>query len=64
MFGTGTNIWFKNGEYHRDGDKPAITHVNGNKCWYKNGKEYIPNFYEEFQILKVKYDSIKQILNV
>jgi hypothetical protein len=31
---------FKNvkGQIHRDGDKPAIIHANGNQYWYKDGK--------------------------
>jgi hypothetical protein len=34
----GTLIWYKNGECHRDGDKPAWIYPNGELTWYKNGK--------------------------
>ena len=30
--------WYKNGELHRDGDKPAVEYSNGDKMWYQNGK--------------------------
>ena len=60
----GTKIWYQNGQRHRDGDEPAVIDADGSKEWYKNGKSYKPNLYDEFQILKRKYNSIKQILNV
>ena len=35
----GTLLWFKNGVWHRDGDKPArIYAANSTLLWYKNGK--------------------------
>lgn len=37
VFGLDT-IWFKDGVFHRDGDKPAIITWNGTKYYYKNGK--------------------------
>ena len=40
----GTAVWLnKNGLIHRDGDKPAVFYSDGTICWFKNGKEYIPN---------------------
>ena len=35
-----TKKWYKNGELHRDNDKPAIIWSNGQKEWYKNGKRH------------------------
>lgn len=35
---TGTQIWYKNGMVHRDGDLPAIIRSNGEKHWYSNDK--------------------------
>jgi len=35
---SGTLFWYKNDEYHRDKDKPAIIYSNGDMFWYKNGK--------------------------
>jgi hypothetical protein len=32
-----TLMWYKNGVYHRDGDKPAVIHVD-TLSWWKNGK--------------------------
>jgi hypothetical protein len=32
----GTLGWFKNGELHRDGDKPAYIGANGTLLWFKN----------------------------
>ena len=31
-------VWTKDGEIHRDGDKPAMVYTNGSKHWYKHGK--------------------------
>jgi hypothetical protein len=31
-------FWYKNGDYHRDKDLPAIIHNDGRMSWYKNGK--------------------------
>jgi hypothetical protein len=33
----GTLVWFKNGVYHRDGDKPAYIGSDGSLAWFKNG---------------------------
>jgi hypothetical protein len=35
---TGSLAWFKNGYWHRDGDKPAYIHPDGTLQWHKNGK--------------------------
>jgi len=35
----GTKRWYnEKGELHRDGDKPAIEWIDGDKTWFKNGK--------------------------
>ena len=36
----GTRIWSQNGQFHRDGNLPAIIHFNGTQWWYQNGKLY------------------------
>lgn len=33
----GTKEWYKNNDFHRDGDLPAIIYNNGTKKWYRNG---------------------------
>ena len=30
--------WCENGEWHRDGDLPALVYSNGTKKWYQHGK--------------------------
>jgi len=35
---SGTMAWFKDGNYHRDKDKPAIIYSNGDIAWFKNGE--------------------------
>jgi len=35
---TGNKYWYKNGQSHRDNDKPAIISSSGNMNWFKNGK--------------------------
>jgi hypothetical protein len=38
------SIWYKNGEYHRDNDLPAvICHSKQKSYWYKNGKLHREN---------------------
>jgi hypothetical protein len=40
----GTELWHnKNGQLHREGDKPAVIYSNGDKCWCKNGKLHREN---------------------
>ncbi len=39
-FGNGLLAWWKNGEPHRDGDKPAEIDVDGSMFWYKNGEHH------------------------
>jgi hypothetical protein len=34
---SGTLEWCKDGEYHRDGDKPARIYKDGTLVWWKNG---------------------------
>ena len=34
----GTQRFYKNGELHRDGDKPAVICANGEQHFYENGK--------------------------
>ncbi len=39
----GTKYWYKNGELHRDNDKPAVIWADGSLTWYKNGKLHRDN---------------------
>jgi hypothetical protein len=39
----GTIRYYKDGLLHRDGDLPAVEHINGDKYWYQNGKLYRDN---------------------
>lgn len=34
----GNQTWYKNGQIHRDGDKPAVIYIDGSKLWLKNGE--------------------------
>ena len=34
----GTRAWYRHGELHRDGDKPAVEQTNGTRWWYRDGK--------------------------
>jgi hypothetical protein len=36
-------FWYKNGELHRDYDKPAVINFGGTQKWYKNGKLHRDN---------------------
>jgi len=38
-------LWYKNGNFHRDNDKPAIIWYSGYMTWYRNGK-YLRGSYE------------------
>lgn len=33
----GNTFWYKDDQYHRDGDLPAIEFADGSKFWWKNG---------------------------
>ena len=35
-------VWYKNGSFHRENDKPAFIHPNGKKEYWYEGKEYDP----------------------
>jgi len=37
------SIWYKNGEYHRDNDLPAVIQANGEQRWYQYGKLHRDN---------------------
>ncbi len=40
----GTKFWYnKDGELHRDNDRPAIEYISGSKSWYKNGEWHRDN---------------------
>jgi len=39
----GSQVWYKNGEFHRDNDLPAIIETDGTKYWYQNGKYHRDN---------------------
>lgn len=38
IYGNGDEVWYQNGEIHRDGNKPAITKRDGVRKWYLHGK--------------------------
>jgi len=38
IFLSGIATWYKNSNYHRDDDKPAIIYPDGTKEWWKDGK--------------------------
>jgi hypothetical protein len=38
MNSNGAQVWYKNGQYHRDGDKPAVIGATGTLIWWKNGQ--------------------------
>ena len=35
--------WYKDGEWHRSNDKPAVIFFDGSRYWYKNGKRHRDN---------------------
>jgi hypothetical protein len=37
-------FWYKNGDYHRDKDLPAIIWCDGYLSWYKDGFTIKPNY--------------------
>jgi hypothetical protein len=39
-YADGTLTWWKNGEYHRDGDKPARIGADGSLTWFKNDRRH------------------------
>lgn len=39
----GNKFWYKNGEYHRDNDLPAMIWEDGVKEWYQNGQSHRDN---------------------
>ena len=43
VYDSGNTFWFKNGESHREGDKPASEYSNGDKYWYINGIRHREN---------------------
>ena len=36
-YSSGNKYWYKNSKVHRENDKPAIIHRNGNMFWYIDG---------------------------
>jgi len=40
---SGSQVWLKNGQLHRDNDLPAIIHADGTQKWFKNGKAHRDN---------------------
>jgi len=40
---TGNNYWYKNGNYHRDKDLPAIIWYDGDMFWFENGEYHREN---------------------
>ncbi len=39
----GYEAWYQYGEFHREGDKPAMTLPDGEKRWYYDGKLHRKN---------------------
>jgi len=35
---SGNKYWYKDGNYYRECDLPAIIYTNGNMYWFENGK--------------------------
>ena len=35
----GYQMWYQNGQLHRDGDQPAVIWANGNKEWCQHGQQ-------------------------
>ena len=31
-------LWYKEGNFHREGDQPAIIYADGSQEWFKEGK--------------------------
>jgi len=39
LLDNGTKVWYNSkGQFHRDGDLPAIIYTDGTKAWWKNGQ--------------------------
>jgi len=36
----GTQLWYKDGQRHREGDKPAVIWADGEQFWFKDGKKH------------------------
>ena len=34
----GTQWWYRDGQFHRDGGRPAYVGANGAQCWYHHGQ--------------------------
>lgn len=44
VYPSGTEEWYdQDGQFHRDGDLPAVTYANGDKFWYQYGKLHREN---------------------
>lgn len=39
----GNKFWMFNNKRHREDGKPALIYANGDKEWWLNGKQYIPD---------------------
>ena len=50
----GTKFYYKDGELHRDGDKPASIYPNGTKYYYKNGVEYTKEQVEKMEEMRTR----------
>ena len=37
-----TQWWYRDGNLHRDGNKPAVIWSNGTQYWYRDGEMYHP----------------------
>jgi len=47
----GTELWYQNGQLHREKDLPAIVCTDGHRAWYRNGDRHregdLPAFIDE-----------------
>ena len=50
----GTKLYYKNGELHRDGDKPAAIWPNGTIKYYKNGVRYTKEQVEKMEEIRTR----------
>ena len=50
----GTTRYFKNGELHRDGDKPAVIWSEGIKEYWKNGVKYTKEQVEKMEEIRTR----------
>jgi hypothetical protein len=50
----GNKYWYKDDNYHRDDDLPAIESKSGQLWWFKEGKKHRVKNYAEFTSMQTK----------